>query len=133
MTISRTTDIELTDAIAAERSDLADMLAALPAQAWDLPTLCAGWRVRDVLAHMTIASGYGRPRSVAELARSGGNFNAMADRCARRDGRAAPSDLLAGLIDNVAHPWKPPGGGYLGALTHDVIHGLDITVPLGID
>jgi len=133
MTISRTTDIELTDAIAAERSDLAEMLAALPAQAWDLPTLCAGWRVRDVVAHMTMPFRYGTPRFLAELARSRGNFNAMADRCARRDGQAAPSDLLAGLIDNVAHPWKPPGGGYLGALTHDVIHGLDITVPLGID
>jgi hypothetical protein len=31
----------------------------------------------------------------------------------------------------VHHPWQPPGGGYEGALTHDVIHGLDITVPLG--
>jgi uncharacterized protein (TIGR03083 family) len=56
----------------------------------------------------------------------------MADRCARRDGAAAPEDLLAALADNVAHPWKPPGGGYPGALTHDVIHGLDLVVPLGI-
>jgi len=132
MTISPTTDIELTDAIAAERSDLAEMLAALPAQAWDLPTLCAGWRVRDVVAHMTMPFRYGTARFLAELARSRGNFNAMADRCARRDGRAEPSDLLAGLMNNVTNPWKPPGGGYLGALTHDVIHGLDITVPLGI-
>jgi hypothetical protein len=27
--------------------------------------------------------------------------------------------------------WAPPGGGYHGALNHAVIHGLDITVPLG--
>ena len=48
--------------------------------------------------------------------------------------RAALSikDLLTSLRDNVNHPWKPPGGGYEGALSHDVIHGLDITVPLGI-
>ncbi|HEY3703360.1 MAG TPA: hypothetical protein VGL32_13945, partial [Acidimicrobiales bacterium] len=26
-----------------------------------------------------------------------------------------------------------PGGGFEGALTHDVIHGLDITVPLAVD
>jgi hypothetical protein len=28
--------------------------------------------------------------------------------------------------------WTPPGGGYHGALNHVVIHGLDITVPLGV-
>ena len=33
----------------------------------------------------------------------------------------------------VDHPWKPPGGGYVGALSHDLIHGLDITVGLGLD
>jgi hypothetical protein len=27
--------------------------------------------------------------------------------------------------------WAPPGGGYHGALNHVVIHGLDVTVPLG--
>ena len=26
-----------------------------------------------------------------------------------------------------------PGGGFQGALSHDVIHGLDITVPLNLD
>jgi len=25
------------------------------------------------------------------------------------------------------------GGGYTGALAHDLIHGLDLTVPLGLD
>jgi len=28
--------------------------------------------------------------------------------------------------------WAPPGGGYHGALNHAVIHGLDVTVPLGL-
>jgi hypothetical protein len=42
-------------------------------------------------------------------------------------------DLATVLRDNVNHPWKPPGGGFQGALSHDVVHGLDITVPLGID
>jgi hypothetical protein len=37
------------------------------------------------------------------------------------------------MEENTRHPWKPPGGGYEGALSHDVIHGLDITVALGLD
>jgi len=28
--------------------------------------------------------------------------------------------------------WTPPGGGWHGALNHVVIHGLDVTVPLGV-
>jgi len=28
--------------------------------------------------------------------------------------------------------WTPPGGGYHGALNDVVIHGLDVTVPLGV-
>jgi hypothetical protein len=69
-----------------------------------------------------------------ELARSRGKFNVMSDRVARRDARAlSAAQLTAALRDNVQHPWKPPGGGYVGALTHDVIHGLDITVPLGVE
>ena len=46
--------------------------------------------------------------------------------------RVTSTELLAALRDNVAHPWKPPGGGALGALSHDVIHGLDVTVGLGL-
>jgi len=132
MTTAPMTDSQLTGMIAAERRDLADLLAALPAEAWDLPTLCAGWRVRDLVAHVTMPFRYSTARFVAELARSRGNFTAMADRCARRDGAAPPADVLSALRDNATNPWKPPGGGYPGALTHDVIHGLDVVVPLGI-
>ncbi len=133
MTISTITESELPVKIAAERRELARVLSDLPASAWDAQTLCAGWRVREVVAHMTMAFRYSAARFAAELARSGGRFNAMSDRIARRDAAAvSAADLLSILQDNATNPWKPPGGGYLGALTHDVIHGLDITVPLGI-
>jgi len=69
-----------------------------------------------------------------DMAKARGNFNRMADRCARRDAaKLPPEQLLASLRDNVTHPWKPPGGGVHGALSHDVIHGLDITVGLGLN
>ena len=119
--------------IAAERRELADLLAGLPPEAWEQPSLCAGWRVRDVVAHITMPFRYSTPRFAFELARSRGNFTAMADRCARRDAAAPAAELTAGLRDNAEYPWRPPGGGLAGALTHDVIHGLDITVALGID
>ncbi len=43
-----------------------------------------------------------------------------------------PHELVSALGDNATHPWKPPGGGFEGALIHDVIHGMDLTVPLGV-
>ena len=134
MTMSTITESELPVKIAAERRELARVLSDLPASAWDAQTLCAGWRVREVLAHVTMPFRYSAARFAAELARSGGRFNAMSDRIARRDAAAvSAADLVSVMQDNATNPWKPPGGGYLGALTHDVIHGLDITVALGLD
>jgi uncharacterized protein (TIGR03083 family) len=132
MTAAGTRDADITGAIAAERRELATILAGLAPQAWDSPTLCAGWRVREVVAHITMPFRYPPPRFAFEMIRSRGNFNRMADRCARRDAVAPADELAAGLRDNERNPWKPPGGGYQGALTHDVIHGLDITVALGL-
>ena len=124
---------DIRDMITAERTELAKMLAGLPAPRWDEPTLCAGWRVREVVAHITMPFRYSRSRFVLELAKSRGKFNEMADRCARRDAAAmSPGELAEALRSNANHPWQPPGGGYEGALTHDVIHGLDITEALGL-
>lgn len=123
----------LREAIAAERRELADVLAGLPARAWDEPSLCAGWRVREVVAHMTMPFRYSLERFGEEMARSGGDFTAMSDRVARQDaGAMSPAELTAALRDNAGHPWQPPGGAPEAPLTHDVIHGLDFTVPLGV-
>jgi uncharacterized protein (TIGR03083 family) len=127
------TDDDVRAAVTAERSEMADLLAALRPDQWDAATLCDGWRVREVVAHTTMPFRTSVGRTLVELVKARGRFNRMADRCARRDAaRMSSMELLAALRDNVAHPWKPPGGGALGALSHDVIHGLDITVGLGL-
>ncbi|RZL83915.1 MAG: maleylpyruvate isomerase family mycothiol-dependent enzyme [Rhodococcus sp. (in: high G+C Gram-positive bacteria)] len=122
------------DWVIAERQDLATVLDGLTPEQWDAPTLCAGWRVREVLAHITMPYRYSMPRFAVEMIKARGNFNRMSDRRARADADAlTPEQWVATLRDNAAFPWKPPGGGFDGALSHDVIHGLDITVALGID
>lgn len=128
------TENEARTAVVAERRELAEVLAGLRPHQWDEPTLCEGWRVREVVAHTTMAYRMSVPRTLFELARSRGDINRMADRVARRDAAAmTPEELLAQVRDNVEHPWTPPGGGSHGALSHEVIHGLDITVGLGLD
>ncbi|GLW27915.1 maleylpyruvate isomerase family mycothiol-dependent enzyme [Actinoplanes regularis] len=122
---------EVRTEIAAQRTELAGMLAGLTPEQWDAPTLCAGWRVREVVAHITQPFRTSLPRFLADFARAGGSFDRMADRVARRDAAALSSArLLDAVRDNVDHPWSPPGGGPVGALSHDVIHGLDITLAL---
>lgn len=127
------TDDELMTTIHAGRRAFGDVLDGLSAAAWEAPSLCAGWRVREVVAHMTMPLSYSAPRFLGELVRSRGNFGRMADRVARRDAEAPVSALLARWRANQDSRWKPPGGGLPGALTHDVVHGLDITIPLGIE
>jgi uncharacterized protein (TIGR03083 family) len=127
------TTTDLMPTIAAERRAFGDVLEALSEADWNAPSLCSGWRVREVVAHMTMPFRYPAPRFLLELARSRGNFARMADRIARRDSQAPIGTLLDGWRTNENHPWKPPGGGQAGALTHDVVHGLDITVPLSIE
>ncbi|PXX58844.1 uncharacterized protein (TIGR03083 family) [Nocardia tenerifensis] len=128
------TDSEVRAAITAERTDLAEVLAGLDADAWDARSLCRGWRVREVVAHITLPYRLSEARFALDMLRAGGRFHRLADRAARRDAAAlTPEDLLKTLWDNVAHPWTPPGGGLAGALSHDVVHGLDITVALGLD
>jgi len=127
-------DVDLLSAITQVRTQELSMLTALPAAQWDLPTLCDGWRVREVVAHQTMPFRYSRSRIALEMLKSIGQFNRMADRIAKRDA-AAPSidEQLAALRDNLTNPWKPPGGGLQGALCHDVIHSLDIATPLGLE
>lgn len=126
------TDEEIGEATREERHALADLLTGLPPEGWDAPTLCAGWRVREVVAHVTMAYRYSVPQVLAGIVRARGSFHRMADRAARRDAAAlTPEQLTASVVENIGHPWKPPGGGLVGALSHDTIHGLDITEGLG--
>ncbi|MEU3606419.1 maleylpyruvate isomerase family mycothiol-dependent enzyme [Streptomyces sp. NPDC035033] len=125
---------EVRELIAAERHELADLLDGLRDDQWDGPSLCSGWRVREVAAHMSMGFRLSLPAMMGELVRARGNLHRMTDRVARRDAAAhSTAELAAFLREGAYHPWTPPVGGYVAALGHDVVHGLDITVALGLD
>ncbi len=127
------TDTMLRDHVRAERERLAQLLAGLAEPGWDAPSLCEGWRVREVVAHLTMPFRLKPLRFATGLVAAGFSFNRFADRAARADtARMSSADLLGSLRANLDHPWQPPGGGIAGALSHDTIHGLDITEPLGL-
>lgn len=120
------------DVIAAHRRSLAAALETLSADQWRSPSLCAGWTATHVLAHQTMPFRISEADFMAGLQRCGGDFTKFSDEIAERDSKLPPAELVAVLLDNAETPWSPPGGGLTGALTHDVIHGLDMTWPLGL-
>lgn len=109
---------------------LADLIAASPITIWDAPSLCEGWRVRHVIAHVTVPARLSPEQFGAEMAAAGGDFTALSNTVAARDAALPPSDLVAALRSRDLHAWQPPGGGASGALSHAVIHSLDITIAL---
>lgn len=127
-----TNDADLQPAVAAEFLALADLLDSVTDVQWDTPSLCAGWRVREVIAHMTMAARYSEEEFMAELRRCDFDFSRLSNEIAARDAELPASELVASLRSEVMQHWTPPGGGWHGAVNHVVIHGLDVTVPLGV-
>jgi uncharacterized protein (TIGR03083 family) len=121
-----TDDAYLQPAVAAEFESLADLLDVASDAQWDTPSLCAGWRVREVIAHMTMAARYSEAEFMAELGRCGYDFTRLSNEIAARDANLPTDELLANLRSEVMQHWAPPGGGHHGALNHVVIHGLDV-------
>ncbi len=121
------------DLIAAERLALADVLDGLGADQWQAQSLCARWTVAHVVAHLTMPFRITEQEFAAGMERAGGQFSEFSDAMADRDSQLPQAELVAALRDNAENPWSPPGGGQRGALSHDVIHGLDIAWPLSIE
>jgi uncharacterized protein (TIGR03083 family) len=118
--------------VAGEFAALADALAPLGPDRWAADSLCAGWSVAHVVAHVTMAARYPADRFTSELAADGYDFGRTSDRLADADAVLPPSALLADLRSETMATFAQPGGGMAGSLAHVVIHGLDVTVPLGL-
>ncbi len=46
-------DLQIWACIDEQRADLADLLDTLSPEQWETPSLCPGWTVRHVAAHIT--------------------------------------------------------------------------------
>lgn len=114
-----------------QRADLADFLETLGPDQWATPSLCAGWTVRDVAAHLTHSTA-SPPRMVWEMARSGFRFNAMMVRLTRAD-RRAPDEIVAAMRAMVGGRRRPPGTAVADPLMDLLVHGQDIAIPLGVE
>ncbi|MGB6456796.1 MAG: maleylpyruvate isomerase family mycothiol-dependent enzyme [Streptosporangiaceae bacterium] len=118
--------------IAAERRAIADMLEGLSPQQWETQSLCAGWRVRHVAAHLSVVLTHGMGTLLLAAIRAGGNLD-RANRIivAREAARPIP-DIVGDLRANADSRFTPPTFGSDAPLTEVLLHGEDMRVPLGI-
>jgi uncharacterized protein (TIGR03083 family) len=121
---------DLQSLVAPTYEGLADLLAAAPADIWEAASLCTGWQVRHVVAHVTMPSRLTPEQFEAEMVAAGGDFSLLSDTVAARDASLPIADLLAQLRSPALHAWQTPAGGPAGALSHAVIHSLDVTVAI---
>jgi uncharacterized protein (TIGR03083 family) len=114
-----------------ERAWLADLLESLPDAAWERGSLCAGWRVRDVGAHLTFS--HARVRDVMWPAiRTGLRYNPMINYAALHS-RLTNEEIVRTLRHFVGSRRKAPMVSELEPLLDILVHTQDICIPLGVD
>ena len=124
--------MKVTDLARAERADLLAFLRTLTPAQWESPSLCEGWSVRDVVAHIVSYDGIEPQEIVARMKRARFSPNGL-NATGVEEFRSRPPDELVELL--------AAGGGMRGlpewlggrvALTDTLVHHQDIRRPLAL-
>jgi uncharacterized protein (TIGR03083 family) len=119
-------------AIDDQRRALVRLLEGLSEEEWGRPSLCDGWTVRQVAAHLALQNTTWSmmPRAMLDSARHGGMngaIHAMACRHAE-----LPVQVIVGEIRDRIGVWRPlPTVTFRETVIDYLVHGQDIAVPLG--
>lgn len=115
-----------------ERAELADLLAAARPEQWNSPSLCPGWRVHEVAAHVISSEEHGGADLIKRLAKARLRLGRLNEVALAQYGHQDPQALVAFLRTHT----KPRGitaqrAGGVG-LVDALIHHQDIRRPLGM-
>ena len=117
---------------AAERTDLVALLEQLAPEQWEAATLCRGWRVRDVVAHVYSYDQLSGADLVRRFVQARFNPARVNDVCLAPYADQSPTELLH-LARRYVEPRGLPAGFKGGiALTDGMIHQQDIRRPIGM-
>jgi len=122
--------------VADENADFAAFLSSLHDQDWAVPSLCAGWSVHEVVAHIAAGYAIGIPRSLAIVARHGFRLNrASAAIAPRWAAEHAPGQTLEVMLSGLRGGARMPGVNKLlphrAQLADHFLHQQDCRYPLG--
>lgn len=117
--------------IKAEREACADVIAGLIDAQLDTPSLCTGWSVRHLAAHMVGTAEMTPGAFLARMVKTGFRFNVMVERLAEKCEAGGASDMANRLRAKAGGPNHPPGP-VAAMLGEAVVHGDDLRRPLGL-
>lgn len=129
--MGKSLDNELWALAHAERAALAEDLAGLEPEQWHHATLCGGWDVEQVLAHLTAAASIGQWRWIRSMIGARFRPDVHNLRRLREHLGATPAETLARfrtIVDSTTAPTSDTAA-YLGEV---VVHAQDIRRPLGL-
>lgn len=118
-------------AVHAERARLIADLTNLPADRWETRSLCPGWTVHDVLAHLVDTAKTSRSRFALRMVAARLDFdrdNAKGVARERRNHPADTAEALRAVSGLTLTPPAPPAT----RLVEAIVHGEDIRRPLGL-
>jgi uncharacterized protein (TIGR03083 family) len=123
---------EVWQVIDEQRRGLADLLEGLSDEQWRQPSLCGGWTVREVAAHLTLQQ-LGPGDVLGMLGRWRGSIDRTIEHEARRCATALRTDQIVarirGMVGSRRHTL---GVTHLETLTDNLVHAQDIAIPLSL-
>lgn len=120
------------DMIVDERLRAADLLAGLTDEQRGQPSLCAGWTMHDIAAHLVSFLRFGQLKLYLGIVTTAADIDRVNIMLTRRFARRSSDTLLGQLRRWSGSRITIPRSGYDPVLTDIVLHDLDIRRPLGI-
>ena len=114
-----------------ERAALVDDLAGLTPEQWAKPSLCGGWNVHDVVAHLAATATLSLPRFAKEFLLAGFSSGRIVDQQVAAGRRQDPSQTLSALRSAIPSTVSPPQPT-ITRIIEIIVHGEDIRRPLHI-
>ncbi|MEO5950737.1 MAG: maleylpyruvate isomerase family mycothiol-dependent enzyme [Candidatus Saccharimonadales bacterium] len=113
------------------RIQLLAYLETLTNEQWNQESLCVGWKVRDVLAHLILEYHYTARTSWKDFVRSGFRVNEFMKRTALSLGRSSTESLLDQFRLMIDERIKPSSVPTMNVLVDLLVHEQDIRIALG--
>jgi len=122
---------DLFAAVANERRQIATLVEGLDVAQLTTPSLCSGWDVKTVAAHLacSVTDGFS---VVMRTALRRGSLARAIDEFARRGGQLPATEIVATLRQRADYPLSPPVFGPVAPFADILIHGGDIRIPLSL-
>ena len=122
---------QIWQAIDAQRTSLTSLLEHLADDEWLQPSLCAGWTVRDVAAHLTLQQ-LGPGATLGMMFKWQGSLDRTIQHVARlRAVTLTTRQIIAEIRGTIGSRRHTFGVTYLEILTDILVHSQDIALPLG--